>query len=154
MTQPITEGVNEIDSFDAYYSNVHISEMTLIVPYINLGLSRHPLNREERLKYIDFAYLVCRGLRYLKVQRGVLRGRRETAGALLYFGGFHMDEAADLIDFEIGCELSYLLPLPDSRIADTCWIPVESPKKNLDAGQVKAFFGGERMPESIRNMDT
>lgn len=152
MQEPIFEGVDEIDSFDAYYSNVHLGGAILIVPYVNLGLSRHPLNRDFELKYLDFAYLVCQGLRYLRVQAGVLVGKEEDAGPVLHFGGFNLGTQAGYNDFEIGCESAYLQPLDKSRLSETGWFPVECPKRNLDPADAEAFFRGEWMPLAVKQL--
>jgi hypothetical protein len=152
MEQPIFEGVDEIDSFDSFYSNVYFDKATLVMPYINLGLGKHPLNPGERLKFLDFAYVVFLGLRYLKAQKGVILGEKDHASSILCFGGFNMDSSPDLIDLEVGCEFAYLQPLRDSRLSDTFWVPVESATRNLDETTVTAFFRGDCMPESIRQL--
>jgi hypothetical protein len=132
MNQPIPDGVDEIDSFDAYYSNVYLDQRNLVIPYIDLGVTNHPLHRGDRLKYLDFAYMVFLGLRYLKVQRGVLSGDKGEASKIFYFGGINLT----------------------TRLSDTVWVPVESPLRNLDQAKVAAFFRDEMMPESIRQLVT
>jgi hypothetical protein len=140
-------------SIEAYYANAYFNRSTLIIPYINLGFVEHPLNpRSDKAKYVDFAYLVCLGLDYLKVQTGVLLGYREDAGRLLYFGGLQLDGPPELVDFQIGCESAYVQLLPDSRIADSNWVAVDAPNRNLDDAAIKTFFRGERMPETIRTL--
>lgn len=140
-------------SSEAYYSNVYFNNSILIIPYINLGFIEHPLNpRSDRAVFADFAYLVCLGLKYLKVQAGVLLGNPEEAEHILYFGGLQMDGPPELIDFEIECQSAYVLLLPESRLSDTCWIAVDAPSRNLDAEEVSAFFRGERMPRSIHQL--
>jgi len=150
MDQPIPDGVDEIDSFDAYYSNVYLDRRNLVIPYIDLGVANHPLHRGDRLQYLDFAYMVFLGLRYLKVQRGVLLGEKGEAGHTFYFGGSNLDPSADLVDFEIDCDSAFLQSLATTRLSDTIWVPVESPLRNLDQAKVVAFFRDEMMPESIR----
>jgi hypothetical protein len=140
-------------SSEAYYANVYFDRSKLIIPYVNLGFIEHPLNpRSDRAVFVDFAYLVCLGVKYLKVQAGVLLGRREDAERIRHFGGSQMDGPPELIDFEIGCDLAYVQLLPDSRLSESVWIAVDSPARNLDARSVTAFFRGERMPESIRQL--
>jgi hypothetical protein len=150
MDQPIPDGVDEIDSFDAYYSNVYLDRRNLVIPYIDLGVANHPLHRGDRLQYLDFAYMVFLGLRYLKVQRGVLLGQKGEAGHTFYFGGSNLDPSTDLVDFEIECDSAFLQSLATTRLSDTIWVPVESPLRNLDQAKVVAFFRDEMMPESIR----
>jgi hypothetical protein len=152
MNQLIPDGVDEIDSFDAYYSNVYLDQKNLVIPYINLGVSRHPLHRGDRLEYLDFAYMVFLGLRYLKVQRGVLLGENGEGSHIFYFGGFNLDPSSDLVAFEIECESAFLQSLATTSLSDTIWVPVESPLRNLDQGKVAAFFRGEMMPEFIRQL--
>jgi len=154
MNQRIPDGVDEIDSFDAYYSNVYVDQRNLVIPYIDLGVTNHPLHRGDRLKYLDFAYMVFLGLRYLKVQRGVLLGEKGEASDIFYFGGINLDPSADLVDFEIECDSAFLRTLATTRLSDTIWVPVESPLRNLDQAKVAAFFRGEMMPESIRQLVT
>ncbi|QDU27774.1 hypothetical protein ETAA8_28650 [Anatilimnocola aggregata] len=138
-------------SSEAYYSNVYFDNSNLVIPYVNFGLVEHPLNpRSDRAIYVDFAYILCTGLVYLKVLSGVLLGRREDAGHILYFGGLQMDGPPELIDFEVGCKSAYVYLLPDSRLSNSIWVAVDGPLRNLDAETVAAFFRAERMPESIR----
>jgi hypothetical protein len=152
MDLPIPDCIDEIDSFDAYYSNVHIDQSSLFIPYINLGLSNHPLNPGDHLKSLDFAYMVFHGLSYVKVHKAILLGNRNPTSQIYYFGGINLDSSADLVDFEIACEVAYLHALATSRLSDSIWVPVESPMRNLDQAMVAAFFCGEMMPESIRQL--
>jgi hypothetical protein len=152
MNQRIPDGVDEIDSFDAYYSNVYVDQRNLVIPYIDLGVTNHPLHRGDRLKYLDFAYMVFLGLRYLKVQSGVLLGKKGEASHIFYFGGINLDPSADLNDFEIECGSAFLQPHATTRLSDIIWVPIESPLRNLDQAKVAAFFRGEMMPESIRQL--
>jgi hypothetical protein len=96
--------------------------------------------------------MVFLGLRYLKVQRGALLGEKGEASDIFYFGGINLDPSADLVDFEIECDSAFLRPLATTRLSDTIWVPVESPLRNLDQAWVAAFFRGEMMPESIRQL--
>jgi hypothetical protein len=161
MGQPIPDGVDEIHSFEAYYSKFHLDERNLVIPYIGLGIRNHPLHRGGEMKYLDFAYMVFLGLSYLKVQREVLLGDVKTevllgekgeASHILYFGGINLDPSADLGEFEVGCDSAFLQPLAMTRLSDTIWVAVDSPLRNLDQAKVAAFFRGEMMPESIRQL--
>ena len=123
---------------------MYFSKSTLIIPYINFGFLEDAVNpRSDRAVFADFAYLVCLGLKYLKVQTGVLLGRREEAERILHLGGFQMDGPPELIDFEIGCQSAYVQLLPDSRLSDSIWVAVDSPLRNLDTETVAAFFRGD-----------
>jgi hypothetical protein len=121
MDQSIRDGVDEIDSFEAYYSNVYLDQRNLVIPYIDLGVSKHPLHRGDRLKHLDFAYMVFLGLRYLKVKRGVLLGEKGEASDIFYFGGINLDPSADLVDFEIECDSAFLRPFATTRLSGTIW---------------------------------
>jgi hypothetical protein len=140
-------------SSEAYYSNVYFDKSKLVIPYINFGFLDDAVNpRSDRAVFADFAYLVCLGLKYLKVDSGVLLGRREDGDRILHFGGSQLDGPPELIDFEVVCRSAYVQLLPDSRLSDSIWVAVDSPLRNLDAEMVSAFFRGERMPESIRQL--
>jgi hypothetical protein len=152
VDQMIFECVDEIDSFEAYYSNVHLDKRNLVVPYIDLGVATHPLHRGDDLRFLDFAYMVFLGLRYLKVNRSVLLGEKGENSRILYFGGTSLDSSVDLGEYEIECDNAFLLPLATSRLSDTIWVPIESPLRNLDEATVAAFFRGEMMPDSIRQL--
>lgn len=152
MDQPIPDGVDEIDSFEACYSNVYLDQRNLVIPYINLGVGKHPLHRGADLKYLDFAYMVFLGLRYLKVQRGILLGQKDEASHFLYFGGTNLDPSADFVDFEIECDKAFLRPLATSRLSDTTWVQSLRNFGTLGQARIAAFFRGEMMPESIRQL--
>jgi len=138
---------------EGYYANVYFDQCTLVIPYINFGFLEDAVNpQSDRAVFADFAYLVCIGLKYLRVQEGILLGQSICAENILYFGGFQMDGPPELIDFEVECQSAYVQLLPDSRLSDSIWVAVDSPLRNVDVETVKAFFRGDRMPGSIRRL--
>ena len=78
MSQEIVELEVSPHTSEAYYANVYIDGSTVVIPYINFGFLEDVVNpRSDRAVFVDFAYVVCLGIKYLKVDSGVLLGRCE-----------------------------------------------------------------------------
>ena len=43
----------------AFYQTWHMSQKVFVIPYLNVGVSNHPLNPEKKVKYVDLSYVVC-----------------------------------------------------------------------------------------------
>ena len=122
-----SQSVGEIDSFDGKYRSVVLRNNNLIIPYINLGISGHPLNQSENgLQFIDYAYMIFRDVFFLSVYIGrrynvIGTKRKEEA---LYFGGNYLEsEECIFNDMEICCREAYLETLEFTRLSSTMWVP-------------------------------
>ncbi len=146
--------MEELDSFDSYYRNVVFNKKNLIIPYVNLGVSEHPLNEEVKLKFIDLSYIVFIDVKYLKVYQERELVATDMEMPSLYFGGANLDDKSFFWDMEIKCEKAFLQILDVSRLSEKMWIPVSNAelKKNLDDKLTEEFFGGKKMPTNIKKL--
>jgi hypothetical protein len=152
----LKEGIHEIHSFDAYYKNAVITGDVLIIPYINLGVSEHPLNPSKELQYIDKAFIVFKEVCYLKAFREQLIEEIDCINAeTYYFGGSNLDKESNLIDMEIKAKEAFLLLIEkDYNLSTSMWIPVNTPNfpSNMQNEEVEEFFNYGRFPIFIKNL--
>ena len=159
------QSVNEIDSSESRYKNVLFRNNNIIVPYVNLAISNHPLHLEgKEMKYIDYAYMVFKDILYLSVyisgHRYLIIGEEsedEFGDSVLYFGGDYWDAEKKVFnDMRIICKESYLQTLYSSNISEKMWIPFDTPvyKKNMNLREVEDFFSHKYMPEEIKVLIT
>jgi hypothetical protein len=153
-----SQSIEEIHSFDAAYKSVVLRNNNLVIPYINLGVSNHPLYKSEKgLQFIDYAYMVFRDVFYLSVYIG---RRYNVIGTkkgeeTLYFGGKYLESDSCIFnDLEICCREVYLQTLDFTQLSSAIWIPFPTPKfsTNMQAKMVENFFSGKLMPESVKNL--
>lgn len=104
--------IHELHSEDAYYRNVVLDNNKLIIPYINIGVSNHPLNEVAHMKYINFCYIMFVNVTYLSVylcnQRLIVLNKGKKTN-MHYFGGTYLDRDCSIFnDMTICSESSYL----------------------------------------------
>jgi len=150
--------VEELHSFDAYYKKVVFKNNTLVIPYINLGVSNHVINPSSDILFIDFAYMIFKAVSYLTVY---IKGKRlividtSKKEKIYYFGGSYLDIDVGIFnDMEICCKKSYLQTLDISRISDVMWIPQNVPNYsiNIDIKIVEDFYSGKLMPNEVKKI--
>lgn len=121
----VREKIEELDSFESYFKVIYRDETSLIIAYFNLGISEHSeLNLEEKLKYIDRAYLVCEDITFLSINNCVIKNLKINSPSF-YFGGFDLNNNDDekINDIEVKANNIYL-KLPDNFIiSNSLWSP-------------------------------
>ncbi|MEP2023631.1 MAG: hypothetical protein ABJH98_10930 [Reichenbachiella sp.] len=130
--------LNEIHSFDSYYGEIVIESDSLTIPYINLGVSEHPLNEGKDLKFINKAYMVFEDVVSFDEQFSL----DEYKGTLtLYFGGYNLKEREHK-EFKVVCNRAYLNLLEESEMSHKMWVPINTPnlKSNMDKEDVQNFL--------------
>ena len=134
----------EYHSFDAYYKGIVFKDRNLIIPYINLGIFKHPLNPGEKVSFINKCYIILEDIQYLKVYKlpPVVGNSEIPAKYEFFFGGLNLDQNSIYIDIDVKCNQGFLELLPDSRVANEMWIPHDTPnfKANMDIHEVNSFF--------------
>lgn len=146
----IAECIDEIDSSESTFNSIVWAKNNLVIPYVNLGVAQHPLNETNKLKFINFAYIVCLNVSYLagwsELKREdvmILGGIRQEP--IYYFGGTNLeDEDSIFNDFKICCENIYLQTINNSELSINKW-PTNT-KEALD------FWSGKFMPDDIREL--
>ncbi len=154
------KSIEEIDSSEARYKNVIFKNNNLIIPYINLAVSNHPLNDSGNNLFLDYSYMVFLDVTYLTV---FIRANRYIVVDIkknedpFYFGGVYLDyEGYIYNDLEICCKKAYLRTLPFTQLSFDMWVHSESQilNKNMNSSSVEKFFEGIYMPIEIRQLIT
>lgn len=153
-----TDKIDEIDSFDAYYKNVVFRNNNIVIPYVNLAVSNHPLNTKSNLIFIDYAYMVFENVKYLDV---FLNNRRykvidqNHSGSKLHFGGTFLDFESHIYnDMAIDSERTFLQTLDSTKLSEGMWQPVtlDNYIPNMSSRQVEDFFNNGFLPDNIRDL--
>lgn len=150
--------VQEIHSFDAYYKNVILRNNNLVIPYINLGISRHAINSSEEMLFLNFAYMVFVDINYLDVYVNNKRSQvinRLISLELYHFGGNYLDYNESVFnDIGISCNKVFLQTLDNTQLSNQMWIPIVLPnfKMNLEMEKVDDFFNMKYLPRNIRDL--
>lgn len=153
------EYVDEIHSFDAYYKNVVLYNNNLLIPYINLGISNHPLNNTSSLQFLDFSYMVFENIKSLSVyicnKRYNVNEFNSFQNYPKYnFGGEYLDYNASIFnDLEIYCEKAFLVKLETTKISDKMWVfNADSKYVNIDLEYAKGFFDFLFLPAGLKEL--
>lgn len=133
------------DTVESFFYGIIFEKETLIIPYINLGICNHELNNSSRLKFIDFAYIIGRNVEYCRVNsengEKVLFNDNDRELNSFHFGGENLYPKGNCDEIEFRARKSYLRLLPDSKISDSFWIPIDTPnfRKNIDENRLTYF---------------
>ncbi len=147
--------IEEIHSFDARYKNVIFRNNNIVVPYINLGVSKHPLHTEEKgMAFLDYTYMVFVDVSYLKVylKKPYIVIDLEKKAEHFYFGGDYWDNENKIFnDMEIGCSEAFLQTLNITKLSDEMWMPLKTPNftQNMNSETVEDFFNHNYIPPNI-----
>lgn len=154
---------DELHSEDAYHKNPVLRNNNLIVPYINLGIGEHELNRGRDLKFIDFAYLVAIDISFLSVwvpdengfngrQLWLINGSQENG--LHYWGGTHLNDDSIFLSMTVSCQAAFICLLPSSQMSGDFWTPQKGTllPQNMDDLTVRDFFSGKMMPDEVADL--
>lgn len=130
--------LDEIHSFESYFGQIVREHDSITIPYVNLGVSEHPLNKEEELKYLNKAHMVFEGV----VSFEELYSLGNAKGLLtLYFGRYNVNKGEHR-EFKIVCNKAYLKLQEDSKLSAKMWIPVETQnyRSNMDKSEIGEFL--------------
>jgi hypothetical protein len=149
-----TEQFAALDFSNTFYQNVILKDNVLIIPCINLLVSHHPLNPDEKPKFIDKAYVVFEGIKQLNILGDSELVNQPSDLPSHYLSGKNLDPSSIFMDMEIKAEKTYIQILENSQVSDNQWIPIESndSKPNLSEQETKAFFKGELMPDNLKKL--
>lgn len=151
--------IDELHSFDAYYRGVILRNNNLVIPYINLGVSQHPVNPSKDLLFFDFSFMIFQGVNYLDAYINSKRYKILTviknADVFYSFGGTYLDYDESVFnDMRISCDKAYLQILSTSRLSKTMWLPIPTPnfKMNMSESEMNYFFDFNNFPDSIKGL--
>lgn len=131
------DNLDEIHTFDGYYKNVIFKNNNLIIPYFNLGVSEHPINKSSELEFLNYCYMVFLDIKFLSVY--VCMKRLTVIDTIqkskvLNFGGTYLDFDKSIYnDLEISCERAFLQTLEESELSKSMWkMTVNSETPDID----------------------
>jgi len=114
--------IDELDTFEAHF-DYQIIPNGLILRYLNLGVSEHPLNPTTKLKYIDYSYLLFSKIVSIKGNFPTnldLPNLESIELPNYFFGGTWIHDSRHR-EFSIICENTSLHLLVDSSMSDFKW---------------------------------
>lgn len=145
---------DEVDTFESYYRNIIYRDNLLILPYINIGLSFHPLNPSKEHLNINKAYIVFIDACVNKINGGLTeycnKYSFENYKAIKISGtDIEKDRHTEL---EVFYQRAFLQLLPSSQIRKERWVSIRTPnyKPNMEEKEVASFFSYQEMPENIK----
>jgi len=146
--------IQEIDSFDAYYKNCIFKNNNFIIPYINLGISKHPINQSQNLIFIKKAFMVFENILFLKINEKEVLKAIPNSLETYYFGGINLDTTSSYGDMTIQSEKAYLFSDTDIVTSEKMWIPVSlhNLKQNIDLKELKTHFNPVCFPTQLKEL--
>lgn len=148
------EHIDEIDTSDAYFGKIIFFKNNILIPYINMGISNHELNRTEQLKHINYSYFVAIDFHFLKINNNVIYNNLKNEYNSLesiHLGGWDMLENQDVFDIEIQTNKMFIQLINNSEISEKIWIPLKGTRfpMNLDECTVNNFINNTNLPENL-----
>jgi hypothetical protein len=150
------EKLDEVTTVESYYMNVIYKNDVIVLPYINAGISDHPLNPTKEHLCVDRSYIVCLKACFKQIGATLFDScdhLKLEHPKILLFGGVDIEKDR-YVELEILCEDAYWETLPDSQIRKESWIPVKTPNSppNMNANEVKDFFEHKYLPDDIKKL--
>lgn len=150
------EKLDEVDTFESFYKNVIDKKGVIIFPYINAGISYHPMNPTKEHLVVDRSYIVCINACVKKVnglEVDACRHLNLDNPIVLLLSGVNL-ETDRHTELTILCKEAYWETLPDSQIRKEYWIPAQTPNSppNMDINIVNDFFGHKYLPDDIKRL--
>lgn len=147
----------EIDTSESYFGKIiKRNNDFLVIPYINLGIAEHELNRSTRLKYINYSYIVGLKLLFLKLNSEIIidrRGKYENIESI-YLGGNDLIINQNVFDIEFKAKKSFLQLVESSQIRNEHWMPIVTPNfpPNMEHILVDEFINNRNLPDNIKEI--
>jgi hypothetical protein len=138
------EAFDEVVTFEAYFKEYVISNEGLIIPYINIGVSNHPLNESNELMHLNYSYVVCKGIALVKLNGKMILDNMELQFGefkITYLGGVNL-KTQEGCEFQVLCKKAYLQTVSRTVMRKNFWIPVNRPtlKSNMDIAEAEPFL--------------
>ena len=121
--------MDEIHSFESFFGRIFNENNDIKIPFVNLGISDHPVNPSNELKYIDKSYLVFKDVASISENYDV-SAVEDTSFVTYYFGGLDMEGIHR--EFQVKCKNAYLELTNDYRLSSTMWQPSRMNTKDLN----------------------
>ncbi|TJZ62976.1 hypothetical protein FAZ15_01365 [Sphingobacterium olei] len=114
------ECFDEIHSFDSYIGKIEADRHDTYVYFFNIGVSKHLLNPDDEMKYVDRAILVFQNV--LTIIENYETEVVKEGFKVYYFGGLDLKFKVHK-EFQVVCEKAYLNIPDDFRISKNMWDP-------------------------------
>lgn len=126
------ESIDELDSYESFIGHIYKVENLIVFPYVNLAVSNHPLNKSEKLMYIDRSYLVFGDVELFSESDIELFTKTTQAKYDLCHGGISIIDLS-FKEFIIECNNCALFLFNNSKIRTEQWVPIdtETQTKNM-----------------------
>ena len=150
--------LDEIVTQEAFYNELIIKNDRLIIPYINLGLSDHPLNESSVLKYLNYCYIICNDVVMVKKNNDVFyenNGLNFDEYRFFYFTGVNLKNLdKGMHEFTVLCKSAFLQILNNTMLKNQFWRPIDSEfeKANMKSEELNLFFKGDLMPSDLKRL--
>jgi len=147
---------DEVDTFEAFYKNVINRNKCLVFPYVNIGISNHPLNLSKEHLHIDKAYIICVNACINKINGKVTnecKNEENKNFQAIGLSGVDLNKFLH-VELEIICEKVFLQTLPKSQLRKGFWIPQKTPNSemNMNTQDVQNFFDHKELPDNIKKL--
>lgn len=115
----------EVDTMNATYGKMLIENKKLIIPFINVAISRHELNNSDDLKYINFCYVVCENVVFIKKNRAFIYendGLNFGRYSFVYLSGTNLNLTHEGVEgITVLCTNKYLLIEDKFKLKNDIW---------------------------------
>jgi len=146
---------DEIDTFEAFFKVFFLKGDRLLIPYINVGVSNHPLNPSEELLHLDFCYVICLDIALIKCNSEIILDN--TLGKVgtydfVYLGGTNLNENVN-VEYQVLCRKAFIQILENTKMLASFWIPPrQNVISNMSSFQIESFFSLEDLPPNISQL--
>ncbi len=150
------EKFDEIDTFEACYKDVFFNHKNLIIPYVNIGILKHPLNSTDKFQHVSFSYVACLNIAHVKFNGEVIFDNQNPKFGCYYFyylGGINLvkQEGSEI---EVLCKECFLQTTEKTQLSEDFWIPASrgSCKANMEYSEVENFFNPKNLPDNLKQL--
>jgi hypothetical protein len=150
------EAFDEVATFESYYRGYILKEGNFLMPYINVGVSEHPLNPSRDLLHIDYSYVVCLDVALIKYNDELVFDNTSLKFGeyrFVYLGGINLNVNAGT-EFQILCKKPFLQIMDYSQLSKEFWAPNQRPNRNsnMNSQEVDSFFNYKFLPENLKSL--
>ncbi|MCB9236144.1 MAG: hypothetical protein H6581_31135 [Bacteroidia bacterium] len=113
-----TNYLEEVDTFESQFKVISFSEKLVIVFIICAGVSTHPINPSEKLKFIDKSFLVFERITFLKLnaEKIIINKFKGSDSNSFFLGGENLFVKDGIKELQIQSESSFLQVIPDYKL--------------------------------------
>jgi hypothetical protein len=146
------DAIEEIDTFGAFFMDFFIKGGNVLIPYVNVGIWNHPINKSDKPMYLDYSYVACTDVALIKYNGQIIFDN--TPGKLgsyqfIYLGGTNLKEDIN-VEYQVLCRNAFLQILEESKKSPSVWTPcLKNSLSNMDSSKTDSFFGLVGLPPNL-----